>query len=128
MIIIKTIDNLKCCGLYTSVQCRMQLFFFFFFLVWSDGIFFHSVWLPPEENIFSILCHFRHNWGKTLDLDVWSCAEVILYVWSKIFLAGKILGTFNISSSLLHNYLENGGPYGKWTTFNKNNWLSCQKQ
>ena len=36
-----------------------------------------------------------------------------LYVWSKIFLIGKILGTFNISLSLLHNYLENGGPYGK---------------
>lgn len=48
-----------------------------------------------------------------LDLDVWSCAEMTLYVWSKIFLIGKILGTFNISLSLLHNYLENGGSYGK---------------
>lgn len=47
-----------------------------------------------------------------------------LYVWSKIFLIGKILGTFNISLSLLHNYVENGGPYGKWATFNKNNYLA----
>lgn len=66
------------------------------------------------KKTFLVFCVILDVIGeKTLDLDVWSCAEMILYVWSKIFLIGKILGTFNISSSLLHNYLENGGPYGK---------------